>query len=193
MDTQTWYFQKWLLCTPVSTLECLFLLSCSDNHFSCKTERSVKPCSPDTSAISHNIYLPVPKGFFLTDWCNLKNRRICVASNYFERVNRFFSNLVSCEEGANCRPITGEIISFACLQFPCIYFFDLSEAILGKLIFAIVYRMEMGLCCIEAFKDLFCVRNCLTKESFGYCLSRCRSLNHNLNFYTIDTNKIITA
>ena len=192
MDTQTWYFQKWLLCTPVSTFKCLLLLSCSDNHFSCKAKWSVKPCSPDTSTIGHHINLPVSKSFFLTDWCNLKNRRICVASNDFERVDRFFANLVSSEKGANCRSITGEIISFTSLQFPGIYFFDLSEAVLGKLIFAIVNRMEMWLSSVEAFKDLFRVRNCLAKESFGYCLGRCRSLNHNLNFYTIDTNKITT-
>ena len=169
MDAQTGDSKERFASCPVSALEVLLLLSSPDDDLACEGQIFIKPSPPDAAAISHDVDLLVPKAFFLADWSNLEDRRVCVAADDLERVDRLLAHFVSCEERANSRSISGEVVAFSSLEFPRVDFLNFGEAVLGKLVLAVVHSMEVRLRCIDSCDDLLGVRDGLGEEGFGDC------------------------
>ena len=92
-----------------------------------------------------------------------------MAADNLERVDRLLAHFVSCEERANCRSISGEVVAFSSLEFPRVDLLDLGESVLGKLVLAVVHSVEVRLRCIDSCDDLLGVRDGLGEEGFGDC------------------------
>ena len=142
MDCQARNFHKRPSSAPVLALQ-FFSIFALDDNFSGQSQISIKPSSPQATTISHHVKLQVSQSIFLAMRSNLQAGRISVAAHDLECRDWLLSAQGSCKERADCRAITREVVSFACFKVPFSSLLELSEAILGKLILAIIDGVEV--------------------------------------------------
>jgi len=152
MDSKTGDLHERLTSMPVSALK--FTISI-DNDFTSQSQVSIKPSSPKTTTISHNIELLVTKAVIeLRNGGELEHRGISMATDDLESTHRVLNALGTNEEGTDSRAISSEVVTLTSFKVPLVDFLNLIESILLELILAVIDSMEMGRRGVKALKDV---------------------------------------
>ncbi len=128
------------------------------DDFACKCEIAIKPSAPQTTAIRHYVHLVIAQSVELATRSNLEARRVGMATNNLKCGNWILTALKTCQKCANCRAITLEEVSFACLKCPLLRLLELNETALSKRVCAPVHRVEVALAVCKPFKNMLSIR-----------------------------------
>ena len=162
VDSERGHFHERPHRVPILRYE---LVAIFNDNFAGEGQIPVEPGAPQPTTVGHHVDLVAAQLLKLAARRDLQHGAVRVAPDNLERLQLGVCCVLAAQKRADGRMVSSEVVAFAPFEMaPCLALFQLSEAVAGEHILAVLHGVEVAHRGIESNENLSRVLTALGQE-----------------------------